>query len=65
MSDGNPPSPAATPDDAKKEYSLWMVVEIVDTYIRSSAGISTEVGLKEAFRSRRSWSIAFDPPLRI
>jgi len=47
MSDGNPPSPAATPDDAKREYLLRMVVEIVDTYVRSSAGISAEVGLKE------------------
>ena len=47
MSDGDPSSPAATPDDAKKEYLLRMVVEIVDIYIRSSAGISAEVGLEE------------------
>ena len=46
MSDGNPPSPTTTPDDATKEYLLRMVVEIVDIYTRSSAGISAEVGLE-------------------
>ena len=47
MSDGNSSSPAAPPDDATKEYLLRMVVEIVDIYTRSSAGISSEVGLED------------------
>ena len=46
MSDGDPPSPAASPGDSTKEYLLRMVVETVDIYTRSSAGISAEVGLE-------------------
>jgi len=47
MSDGDSSSPAASQDDSKKEYLLRMVVEIVDIYTRSSAGISSEVGLED------------------
>ena len=46
MSDGNLPSPISSHDDAKKAYLLRMIVETVDIYTRSSAGISAEVGLE-------------------
>jgi hypothetical protein len=46
MSDGDSSSPAASQDDAKKEYLLRMLVETVDIYTRSSAGIGAEIGLE-------------------
>jgi hypothetical protein len=46
MSDGDLSSPAASQDDARKEFLLRMAVETVDIYIRSSAGISAEAGLE-------------------
>jgi hypothetical protein len=48
MSDGDSSNPAASQDDAKKEYLLRMLVETVDIYTRSSAGISAEVGLESS-----------------
>jgi hypothetical protein len=46
MSDGDPPSPTPSSGDSTKEYLLRMMVETVDIYTRSSAGISAEVGLE-------------------
>jgi hypothetical protein len=46
MSDGDPPSPTPSSGDSMKEYLLRMMVETVDIYTRSSAGISAEVGLE-------------------
>ena len=46
MSDGDSSSPATSPNDGTKEYLLRLLVETVDIYTRSSAGISTEVGLE-------------------
>jgi len=46
MNGADASSPTSSQDDAKKEYLLRMLVDTVDIYTRSSAGISAEVGLE-------------------